>query len=88
MTNLGLHLTVIHYTMSLSTTNLDNIIAIKFVLGCFLLVWLKNVFFLGFAGGFNQPIMCGGQPRAMLKKVRGKADSPIYSIQICIPKHG
>lgn len=39
-------------------------------------------------GGFNQPIMCGGEPRAMLRKDRGKADSPIYSIQICVPKHG
>ncbi|KAL5575711.1 hypothetical protein UlMin_017410 [Ulmus minor] len=44
-------------------------------------------FGVAFNGGFNQPIMCGGEPRAMLKKVRGKADSPIYSIQICIPKH-
>ncbi|CAM8882872.1 unnamed protein product [Rhodiola kirilowii] len=42
---------------------------------------------IGFNGGFNQPIMCGGEPRAMLKKSRGKADSPIYTIQICIPKH-
>ena len=32
--------------------------------------------------------MCGGEPRAMLKKDRGKADSPIYTMQICIPKHG
>lgn len=39
-------------------------------------------------GGFNQPIMCGGEPRAMLRKDRGKADGPIYTIQICIPKHG
>jgi hypothetical protein len=41
-----------------------------------------------FAGGFNQPIMCGGEPRAMLRKVRGKADPPFYTIQICVPKHG
>lgn len=41
-----------------------------------------------FAGGFNQPIMCGGEPRAMLRKTRGKNDSPFYTIQICIPKHG
>lgn len=41
-----------------------------------------------FAGGFNQPIMCGGEPRAMLRKDRGKADTPIYVIQICVPKHG
>lgn len=24
----------------------------------------------------------------MLKKARGKVDPPIYTIQICIPKHG
>ncbi|PON48097.1 post-illumination chlorophyll fluorescence increase [Parasponia andersonii] len=44
-------------------------------------------FGVAFNGGFNQPIMCGGEPRAMQKKVRGKADSPLYSIQICVPKH-
>ncbi|KMT00661.1 hypothetical protein BVRB_9g219510 [Beta vulgaris subsp. vulgaris] len=44
-------------------------------------------FGIGFNGGFNQPIMCGGEPRAMLKKERGKVDPPIYTIQICIPKH-
>ncbi|CAN1330984.1 Protein POST-ILLUMINATION CHLOROPHYLL FLUORESCENCE INCREASE, chloroplastic [Linum perenne] len=44
-------------------------------------------FGIAFNGGFNQPIMCGGEPRAMLEKVRGKADGPLYSIQICIPKH-
>ncbi|CAI0462225.1 unnamed protein product [Linum tenue] len=44
-------------------------------------------FGIAFNGGFNQPIMCGGEPRAMLEKVRGKADAPLYSIQICIPKH-
>ena len=32
--------------------------------------------------------MCSGEPRAMLKKARGKVDPPIYTIQICIPKHG
>ena len=32
--------------------------------------------------------MCGGEPRAMLRKDRGKADKPIYTIQICIPNHG
>ncbi|XP_057772831.1 protein POST-ILLUMINATION CHLOROPHYLL FLUORESCENCE INCREASE, chloroplastic [Salvia miltiorrhiza] len=42
---------------------------------------------VAFNGGFNQPIMCGGEPRAMLKRVRGKADPPYYTIQICIPKH-
>ncbi|KAF1001560.1 protein POST-ILLUMINATION CHLOROPHYLL FLUORESCENCE INCREASE, chloroplastic-like [Apium graveolens] len=44
-------------------------------------------FGIAFNGGFNQPIMCGGEPRAMLCKTRGKADPPIYTIQICIPKH-
>ncbi|XP_057454167.1 protein POST-ILLUMINATION CHLOROPHYLL FLUORESCENCE INCREASE, chloroplastic [Lotus japonicus] len=44
-------------------------------------------FGIAFNGGFNQPIMCGGEPRAMLRKDRGKADAPIYSIQICVPKH-
>lgn len=44
-------------------------------------------FGIAFNGGFNQPIMCGGEPRAMLQKLRGKADPPIYTIQICIPKH-
>lgn len=44
-------------------------------------------FGIAFNGGFNQPIMCGGEPRAMLRKDRGKADGPIYTIQICIPKH-
>ncbi|KAJ1410103.1 hypothetical protein SESBI_22340 [Sesbania bispinosa] len=44
-------------------------------------------FGVAFNGGFNQPIMCGGEPRVMLRKDRGKADSPIYSIQICVPKH-
>ncbi|WMV57681.1 hypothetical protein MTR67_051066 [Solanum verrucosum] len=39
------------------------------------------------SGGFNQPIMCGGEPRIMLQKIRGKADPPIYTIQLCIPKH-
>ncbi|KAJ6309045.1 hypothetical protein OIU76_018607 [Salix suchowensis] len=45
-------------------------------------------FGIAFNGGFNQPIMCGGEPRAMLRKVRGKADPPFYTIQICVPKHG
>lgn len=31
--------------------------------------------------------MCSGEPGAMLKKTRGKADPPLYTIQICIPKH-
>ncbi|CAA6666397.1 unnamed protein product [Spirodela intermedia] len=42
---------------------------------------------IAFNGGFNQPIMCGGEPREMTRKTRGKADPPIYSIKICVPKH-
>ncbi|PIN07272.1 hypothetical protein CDL12_20166 [Handroanthus impetiginosus] len=44
-------------------------------------------FGIAFNGGFNQPIMCGAEPRVMLQKIRGKADPPIYTIQICVPKH-
>ncbi|CAI9267445.1 unnamed protein product [Lactuca saligna] len=44
-------------------------------------------FGIAFNGGFNQPIMCGGEPRAMLRRDRGKADPPYYTIQICVPKH-
>nr|DAD27203.1 TPA_asm: hypothetical protein HUJ06_028671 [Nelumbo nucifera] len=42
---------------------------------------------IAFNGGFNQPIMCGGEPRVMLRKIRGKADPPMYTIRICVPKH-
>lgn len=44
-------------------------------------------FGIAFNGGFNQPIMCGSEPRAMSRKIRGKADPPIYTIKICVPKH-
>ncbi|XP_044484944.1 protein POST-ILLUMINATION CHLOROPHYLL FLUORESCENCE INCREASE, chloroplastic isoform X2 [Mangifera indica] len=44
-------------------------------------------FGIGFNGGFNQPFMCGGEPRMMLRKTRGKNDSPLFTIQICVPKH-
>ncbi|ERN00362.1 hypothetical protein AMTRI_Chr05g72040 [Amborella trichopoda] len=44
-------------------------------------------FGIAFNGGFNQPIMCGGEPRKMNRRDRGKADPPIYSIKICVPKH-
>ncbi|KAB1218710.1 hypothetical protein CJ030_MR3G026590 [Morella rubra] len=43
-------------------------------------------FGIAFNGGFNQSLMCG-EPRAMLRKNRGRADPPLYTIQICIPKH-
>ncbi|RWR73370.1 hypothetical protein CKAN_00164400 [Cinnamomum micranthum f. kanehirae] len=36
---------------------------------------------------FNQPIMCGGEPRAMTRKIRGKADPPFFTIKICVPRH-
>ncbi|KAF5739087.1 hypothetical protein HS088_TW12G00286 [Tripterygium wilfordii] len=42
---------------------------------------------VAFNGGFNQPIMCGGEPRAMRRTDRGTADGPIFTIQIVIPKH-
>jgi len=47
----------------------------------------NDEFGIAFNGGFNQPIMCGGEPRKMLKKARGKADLPLFSIKIVIPKH-
>lgn len=40
------------------------------------------------AGGFNQPIMCGGEPRVMTKKERGSMCELIYSIKINVPVHG
>jgi hypothetical protein len=46
------------------------------------------VFGVAFNGGFNQPIMCGGEPRQMTLQVRGKADPPIYTIRIRVPQHG
>ncbi|CAL9125646.1 unnamed protein product [Musa textilis] len=42
---------------------------------------------VAFNGGFNQPIMCGGEPRVMTKRNRGKADPPIFTIKIRVPKH-
>lgn len=42
---------------------------------------------IAFNGGFNQPIMCGGEPRVMRRKERGEADLPIYSIKIRAPKY-
>ncbi|KAK8914247.1 hypothetical protein KSP39_PZI024501 [Platanthera zijinensis] len=44
-------------------------------------------FGITFNGGFNQPIMCGGEPRVMSSKERGGADLPIYSIKIQAPRH-
>lgn len=42
---------------------------------------------IAFNGGFNQPIMCGGAPRAMNRKDRGKVSDPFYMIKILVPKH-
>jgi hypothetical protein len=48
----------------------------------------NDVFGVAFNGGFNQPIMCGGEPRQMTLQVRGSADPPIYTIRIRVPQHG
>ncbi|XP_042424013.1 protein POST-ILLUMINATION CHLOROPHYLL FLUORESCENCE INCREASE, chloroplastic-like isoform X2 [Zingiber officinale] len=42
---------------------------------------------VAFNGGFNQPIMCGSEPRVMTRRNRGKADPPIFIIKIRVPKH-
>ncbi|TVU46311.1 hypothetical protein EJB05_05837 [Eragrostis curvula] len=47
----------------------------------------NDVFGVAFNGGFNQPIMCGGEPRQMTLQIRGKADPPIYTIRIRVPQH-
>ncbi|KAH0449143.1 hypothetical protein IEQ34_022943 [Dendrobium chrysotoxum] len=44
-------------------------------------------FGIAFNGGFNQPIMCGGEPRVMRIKERGEADLPIYTIKIQAPTY-
>lgn len=44
-------------------------------------------FGIAFNGGFNQPIMCGGEPRVMSKKERGSLCSVLYSIKINVPVH-
>lgn len=44
-------------------------------------------FGIAFNGGFNQPIMCGGEPRQMTLQERGSADPPIYTIRIRVPQH-
>ncbi|XP_039128273.1 uncharacterized protein LOC120264526 [Dioscorea cayenensis subsp. rotundata] len=47
----------------------------------------NDEFGVAFNGGFNQPIMCGGEPRVMTRKSRGKADPPIYTIKLRVPIH-
>jgi len=44
-------------------------------------------FGIAFNGGFNQPIMCGGEPRVMSKKERGSLCDIFYSIKINMPLH-
>ncbi|XP_024361524.1 protein POST-ILLUMINATION CHLOROPHYLL FLUORESCENCE INCREASE, chloroplastic [Physcomitrium patens] len=44
-------------------------------------------FGIAFNGSFNQPIMCGGEPRVMAKKERGSLCEPLYSIKINVPLH-
>lgn len=44
-------------------------------------------FGIAFNGGFNTPIMCGGEPRQMTKKERGPNCSPFFSININVPLH-
>ncbi|KAI5080731.1 hypothetical protein GOP47_0003914 [Adiantum capillus-veneris] len=42
---------------------------------------------IAFNGGFNQPIMCGGEPRIMTRRDRGPACAPFFSIKINVPVH-
>lgn len=44
-------------------------------------------FGIGFNGGFNSPIMCGGEPRVMSKKERGPNCVPFYTIKVNVPIH-
>ncbi|GBG59352.1 hypothetical protein CBR_g38381 [Chara braunii] len=48
---------------------------------------VSESFGIGFNGGFNSPIMCGGQPRTMTRKDRGPDCEPLYSIKINVPRH-
>ncbi|KAL3694246.1 hypothetical protein R1sor_007897 [Riccia sorocarpa] len=42
---------------------------------------------IGFNGGFNQPIMCGGEPRIMTRRERGPKCEPFYIIKINVPEY-
>lgn len=48
---------------------------------------LNDDYGVAFNGGFNQPLMCGGEPRVMTRKDRGEADLPFFTIKIRAPKH-
>lgn len=41
---------------------------------------------VAFNGGFNSPIMCGGEPRQMTRKSRGPKCTDFFSIRINVPK--
>lgn len=40
---------------------------------------------VGFNGGFNSPIMCGGEPRLMTRRDRGPNCVPFYTIKVNVP---
>lgn len=42
---------------------------------------------IAFNGGFNQPIMCGGEPRIMTRRERGPNCAPFFTIKINVPVH-
>eukprot|EP00850_Spirogloea_muscicola_P008387 SM000044S16034 [mRNA] locus=s44:655333:656810:+ [translate_table: standard] len=42
----------------------------------------NDEFGIGFNGGFNNPIMCGGEPRTMTRKDRGPKCAPFFTIRI------
>lgn len=42
---------------------------------------------IAFNGGFNQPIMCGGEPRVMTRRDRGPNCAPFFTIKINVPLH-
>eukprot|EP00250_Pteridium_aquilinum_P022588 c25428_g1_i1 orf=159-1001(+) len=42
---------------------------------------------IAFNGGFNQPIMCGGEPRVMTRRDRGPNCAPFFTIKINVPIH-
>ncbi|CAI5954693.1 unnamed protein product [Closterium sp. NIES-64] len=44
-------------------------------------------FGVAFNGGFNSPIMCGGEARRMSRKDRGPSCAPLFSIKVNVPLH-
>jgi hypothetical protein len=47
----------------------------------------NDTYGIAFNGGFNSPIMCGGEPRQMTRKGRGPRCTAFYSIKINVPVH-